>query len=65
MFEVHNLLFFRNPTPIQSDLVPLKWEPVTKNQTTTMIIDDDLRLEKDIWKSRMDLWDELYAKYLG
>jgi len=55
--------FYRNPTPSVSELIPLIWNPATDKEQTTMIIGDVLKLEKDILKTRMSMWEKLYKKY--
>jgi len=58
-------LGFSNPTPETSDLIPIKWEPATPNESTTMVIGNDLKLENNFLKARMDLWDKWSKEYTG
>ena len=65
MFTTLSLLILRNPTPAINDLAPIKWEPAKENELNTMHIDGDIKMEKEVLKARMDLWDSLHKKYLN
>jgi len=57
--------YFRNPTPAVSDLISVKWEPAKEKQPNTLVIGNELKLEKEFLKTRMDMWDKLYKEYKG
>ena len=58
-------LLSSDPTPEVSDLIPVKWEPATADESITLVIGNELTLEKEFLARRMDMWDNLYKEYTG
>lgn len=55
--------FFSDPTPEVNELLPVTWEPVTKDTRPYLVIDVDIRLGHRIYKDRMAFWDLFYIAY--
>ncbi|XP_067007348.2 bile salt-activated lipase isoform X2 [Anabrus simplex] len=51
------------PTPEETELLPINWEPYTPSNPAYLIIDKELRMDRNIMKNRMDFWDDIYKKY--
>ncbi|CAB3256697.1 unnamed protein product [Arctia plantaginis] len=58
-----NFVKYGNPTPSTTELIPLRWTPVTDGSRPTMIIDTDLRMESRVFQERMAFWDLFYSMY--
>ncbi|KAJ8724754.1 hypothetical protein PYW07_015712 [Mythimna separata] len=55
-----NFAKFSDPTPQTSDLLPVKWVPLTKDAYNYMHIDDELSLGSRPAHDRMAFWDLFY-----
>ncbi|KAJ8736237.1 hypothetical protein PYW08_006893 [Mythimna loreyi] len=55
-----NFVKFGDPTPETTDLLPVKWSIVTKDNMYYLTIDMKLKLKKRNFKARMTFWDLLY-----
>ncbi|KAJ8724757.1 hypothetical protein PYW07_015715 [Mythimna separata] len=55
-----NFAKFSDPTPQTTDLLPVKWVPLTKDAYTYMHIDDELSLGSRPAHDRMAFWDLFY-----
>ena len=53
--------FSREPTPEVTELLPVKWIPITKAAYNCLDIDAELKMIKRPFHSRMALW-ELFFK---
>lgn len=53
-----------NPTSILDDDVTINWEPLGK-EDNYMNINEQLRMEKDLFKDRVNFWVQLYKDILG
>ncbi|CAH0668887.1 unnamed protein product [Spodoptera exigua] len=58
-----NFVKFGNPTPQTSDLLPVKWTPVTTSSRPTLVIDTDIRMDSRVENQRMAFWDLFYSVY--
>nr|XP_021189793.2 acetylcholinesterase [Helicoverpa armigera] len=61
-----NFAKYGNPTPEISELLPVKWDPVTKTNQPYLDINQDLSLGARPYHERMAFWDlfyKLYGKY--
>jgi len=65
LFTAHCATIYRDPTPSVSKLVPVRWKPATREDMNTMVIREELALEKHILQDRMSLWREMYRKYVN
>lgn len=57
--------FTRDPTPSTSELLPIKWEPITKTTHPYMKLDSDLTLESRPFNNRMAFWDLFHKVYVN
>nr|AGG20205.1 carboxylesterase ae17 [Bombyx mori] len=55
-----NFAKYSNPTPETSELLPIKWEPVTKQKLNYLKIDAELSLGNRPLNHRMAFWDLFY-----
>ncbi|XP_068628030.1 esterase E4-like [Battus philenor] len=55
-----NFAKFGDPTPTISDLLPVKWIPVTQNRLYYYDISEDLNLKTRAFNGRMAFWDLFY-----
>ncbi|XP_063375128.1 juvenile hormone esterase-like [Cydia amplana] len=61
-----NFIKYGNPTPETSDLIPVKWSPVTETTRPYLNIVAELRMEERFLKERMAFWElfqSVYGKY--
>ncbi|XP_063635600.1 juvenile hormone esterase-like [Cydia splendana] len=61
-----NFIKYGNPTPEISDLIPLKWSPVTDTTRPYLNIGAELLMEERFLKERMAFWDlfqSVYGRY--
>ncbi|KAH9642995.1 hypothetical protein HF086_013556 [Spodoptera exigua] len=59
-----NFAKYGDPTPSTSELIPAKWEPITKNTHPYLNLDSDLTLESRPFYNRMAFWDLFYMVYI-
>ncbi|XP_022818112.1 esterase FE4-like [Spodoptera litura] len=52
-----NFAKYGNPTPATSELLPIKWEPITRTTQPYLNLDSDLTLEARPFHDRMAFWD--------
>lgn len=56
-----------DPTPDHENLVPVKWTPVVlddkKVHLDYLIINDEIRMARNINKHRVDFWKRIYEKW--
>lgn len=53
-------VFFSNPTPEISDLLPLQWPAVTKESLNCLNIDRELSVQRRPFHDRVAYWDLFY-----
>ncbi|KAJ8714215.1 hypothetical protein PYW08_007835 [Mythimna loreyi] len=58
-----NFAKYGDPTPSTSELLPVKWEPITKTSQPYLSLDSDLTLEARPFQERMSFWDIFYRVY--
>ncbi|XP_047989303.1 carboxylesterase 4A-like [Leguminivora glycinivorella] len=61
-----NFIKYGNPTPETSDLIPVKWSPVTETTRPYLNIGADLRMEDRFLRERLAFWElfqSVYGKY--
>ncbi|KAJ8723701.1 hypothetical protein PYW07_007681 [Mythimna separata] len=58
-----NFVKYGDPTPSTSELLPVKWEPITKTSQPYLSLDSDLTLEGRPFQHRMSFWDVFYRLY--
>ncbi|CAH0731249.1 unnamed protein product, partial [Brenthis ino] len=57
---IKETLFFREPTPEVSDLLPVQWVPTTKDINNYLLIDTELKMEKRPYSQRLAFWELFY-----
>lgn len=57
------LFIFRDPTPTTSELLPVKWTPITNTTLPYLDIDLEMQLDNRPFHDRMAFWDLFYKKY--
>ncbi|XP_050551355.1 esterase FE4-like isoform X3 [Spodoptera frugiperda] len=55
-----NFVKYGDPTPTTSELLPVKWQPITKTSQPYLNLDSDLTLEARPFHDRMAFWDLFY-----
>ncbi|XP_049817662.1 juvenile hormone esterase isoform X2 [Aethina tumida] len=50
---------YGNPTPNPSKLIPISWQPTSKNQFNYLDIGNELKMEVDLEKEAMEFWDTI------
>ncbi|XP_075974001.1 juvenile hormone esterase-like [Anticarsia gemmatalis] len=55
-----NFAKYGNPTPEVTELLPVQWPVVTKDQLNYLYIDTELKVQKRNFKSRIALWNLFY-----
>ncbi|XP_035449861.2 cholinesterase 2-like [Spodoptera frugiperda] len=58
-----NFAKYGDPTPTTSELLPVKWLPVSKTSQPYLNLDSDLTLEARPFHDRMAFWDLFYKLY--
>ncbi|CAH1637899.1 unnamed protein product [Spodoptera littoralis] len=58
-----NFVKYGDPTPSTSELLPVKWQPITKTSQPYLNLDSDLTLEARPFHDRMAFWDLFYKLY--
>nr|WOZ07770.1 carboxylesterase CarE6 [Agrotis ipsilon] len=58
-----NFAKYGDPTPVTSELLPFKWEPVTKTSQPYLNLDSEITLEGRPFQDRMAFWDLFYILY--
>ncbi|KAH9642996.1 hypothetical protein HF086_013557 [Spodoptera exigua] len=58
-----NFVKYGDPTPTTSELLPIKWEPITKTSQPYLNIDANLTFESRPFHDRMAFWDLFYKLY--
>ncbi|XP_022835133.1 bile salt-activated lipase-like [Spodoptera litura] len=58
-----NFAKYGDPTPAMSDLLPVKWQPITKTSQPYLNLDSDLTLGARPFHDRMAFWDLFYKLY--
>ncbi|KAJ8723702.1 hypothetical protein PYW07_007682 [Mythimna separata] len=58
-----NFAKYGDPTPGTSELLPVKWKPITKTSQPYLSLDSDLTLEGRPFQHRMSFWDVFYRLY--
>lgn len=58
-----NFVKYSNPTPEVTDLLPIKWLPVTEQSLNYLNIDAEMKLQKRPFKQRIAFWELFYSKY--
>ncbi|KAJ8714217.1 hypothetical protein PYW08_007837 [Mythimna loreyi] len=58
-----NFAKYGDPTPGTSELLPVKWEPITKTSQPYLSLDSDLTLEARPFQERMTFWDDFYRSH--
>ncbi|XP_022835130.1 esterase FE4-like [Spodoptera litura] len=58
-----NFAKYGDPTPVTSDLLPVKWQPITKTSQPYLNLDSDLTLGARPFHDRMAFWDLFYKLY--
>ncbi|KAJ8705290.1 hypothetical protein PYW07_011117 [Mythimna separata] len=58
-----NFAKFGNPTPEKTELLPIKWEPITQTSRPYLDINSDLTLGSRPTHDRMAFWDLFYKFY--
>jgi carboxylesterase type B len=54
----------RNPTPAEDPLLNVTWPSYTTDEPIYLNIDDELSLEYDLNKERLQFWEDLYKSVL-
>lgn len=62
LYIILNYLFYRNPTPENSDL-EVTWKPVEPTNKNVLVIGEDLELKSNLFEGRIKFWDNFIAKY--
>ncbi|CAB3258992.1 unnamed protein product [Arctia plantaginis] len=57
-----NFAKYGNPTPKLDHLIPTKWEPITAEGVSCLVIDETIKMKYDVYPHRMKLFEELYDK---
>lgn len=67
-----NFAKYGDPTPVHDNPLPIKWTPVLpidKNQTEfnvdCLVVDDDMKMVRNLNKNRMEFWRNVYRKFDG
>jgi hypothetical protein len=55
----------RNPTPAEDPLLNVTWAPYTADEPTYLNIDQELSLQYDLNKDRLQFWEDLYKSVLS
>ncbi|KAL4705959.1 hypothetical protein ACJJTC_012119 [Scirpophaga incertulas] len=58
-----NFAKYGDPTPSVSELLPLRWHPVTGEKSHTFVIDDQLSTIPLLGTDALALWKNVYDKY--
>ncbi|CRK95771.1 CLUMA_CG009228, isoform A [Clunio marinus] len=60
-----NFAKFNDPTPDHNNPLPFKWTPIDKNEVdfSYLVINDNMKMSRNLNKSRMDFWRKLYRKW--
>ncbi|KAJ8714216.1 hypothetical protein PYW08_007836 [Mythimna loreyi] len=58
-----NFAKYGDPTPGTSELLPVKWEPITKTSQPYLSLDSDLTLEARPFQEKMSFWDDFYRSH--
>ncbi|XP_013187844.2 acetylcholinesterase [Amyelois transitella] len=58
-----NFAKYSDPTPEISGLLPVKWEPVRREDPRLLVIDKELSMEPLWYSERLLFWNETYSKY--
>lgn len=62
-----NFAKYNDPTPVHEKLISVQWTPVladTKDVNLDyFIINDDMRMVRNINKQRVDFWKRIYEKW--
>ncbi|XP_022818156.1 cholinesterase 2-like [Spodoptera litura] len=58
-----NFAKYGDPTPTTSELLPVKWAPITKTTQRYLNLDSELTLEGRPFHDRMAFWDIFYKLY--
>lgn len=56
-------LNYRNPTPEENHYLTVTWLPVTKDNLYYLNLGQELSIETNPDKEKMEFWDDLYSKY--
>lgn len=63
--KLKHVYCFSDPTPEKTELLPIKWEPVTKNSPRYYLdIESKLTLDQRPFQKRLAFWD-LFLKAYG
>lgn len=54
---------FGNPTPHTTELLPIEWEPMSKNDFNYYNIDSDISTGKNPEYKRMSFWEDVTKRY--
>nr|UEP64293.1 teratocyte carboxyl esterase [Cotesia flavipes] len=57
-----NFVKYGNPTPNQTNILPVVWQRVTSDKSY-LDIDRELKMKKDEYKDRMEFWDLFWSFY--
>ncbi|OWR53771.1 carboxyl/choline esterase CCE006a [Danaus plexippus plexippus] len=60
-----NFVKYGNPTPETTELLPVKWLPVTKDSLNCLNIDTELSLQRNIYHERMSFWKLFFKTNQG
>ncbi|XP_022817752.1 cholinesterase 2-like [Spodoptera litura] len=58
-----NFVKYGDPTPTTSELLPVKWQPITKTSQPYLNLNSDLTFEARPFHARMAFWDLFYKLY--
>nr|AFO65061.1 esterase [Helicoverpa armigera] len=58
-----NFVKFGNPTPLETDLIPLTWTPVSMSARPYMNIDVNMELRNFAFRHRMAFWELVWHTY--
>lgn len=62
-FTNRTCLFFSNPTPLQTALLPKTWFPMNVKDPQVFVIDEEFSTNS-IWEDEaMQMWKDIYSKY--
>nr|WOZ07769.1 carboxylesterase CarE5 [Agrotis ipsilon] len=59
-----NFVKYGNPTPEETDLLPVKWTPVTGPTRPYMNIDVDMEMKERVFRHRMAFWELFWHDHL-
>lgn len=53
------MIFSRNPTEVTNDVIPVKWEQVTKNKLNYLSIGNILAMSTNPLQNRVQFWENM------